>query len=101
MNTCVIKIPKLGTLILRVPLAGAIAKGVDTLLGARLLLIAPGPAEGCLEAVVREGVKKSLRLEQTTTTFCVEQNGIRYATPAAQHLRCGQLHHESRSFRET
>src|SRR5919197_1137146 len=46
----VVETPKLGPLVARVPLAELVAKGEHPLLGARLLLVAPGAADGGVEA---------------------------------------------------
>ena len=47
----VIKVPQFGPLVLRVPLAGAVAEGKDAVLGAGFFFIPPGSPEGGVEAV--------------------------------------------------
>ncbi len=48
----VVEVPKLGALVLGIPLAGTIAEGVDAFLGAGFFFVAAGAAEGRGEAVV-------------------------------------------------
>jgi len=91
MDTRVVEIPQLGALILRVPLAGAIAERVDPLLGARLLFIAASAAECHVEVIVTQPVEERLRFEQPAAALGVEGDGIR---PAAM---AGSLRHTSSS----
>jgi len=69
MNARVIKIPQLGALILRVPLPGAVAEGVDAFLGAGLLFIAARAAEGRIKVVVFERIQ----LRQTRSSAPTER----------------------------
>ena len=54
----VVEAPQLGPLVLRVPLPEVVAERVDPLLGAGLLLVAPGAAEDGVEAVGLDGVEQ-------------------------------------------
>ena len=58
-------------------MARAVAKGVDPLLGARLLFIAPCAAKGCVEVVVLQGIEQCLRLEQPAASLGIERNRVR------------------------
>jgi hypothetical protein len=62
VDAAVVDIPQLRALIARVPAVVAIAKRVDSLLGARFLLVAPGAAEGGVEAVLVERRQERLGL---------------------------------------
>jgi hypothetical protein len=76
MNARVVQIPQLGPLVLRVPLPGAVAEGIDALLGARLLFIAPRAAKGRIEVVVPQRIEQRLRLQQSAAALGIERNGI-------------------------
>src|SRR5206468_736482 len=52
-DLAVVEVPQLRPLVLRVPLALAVAEGVDPLLGAALLLVPAGAPEGGVEATPR------------------------------------------------
>ncbi|GAA2781428.1 hypothetical protein GCM10020219_061110 [Nonomuraea dietziae] len=54
----VVEVPQFGTLILRVPLAELVAEGEHPLLGAGLLLVAPGTTEDRVELVVLDRVEQ-------------------------------------------
>ena len=54
----VVEAPQLRALVLRVPLAELVAEGEDALLGARLLLVAPGAAEERGEPVLLDRVEQ-------------------------------------------
>ncbi len=56
----VVEVPKLGALVLGIPLAGTIAEGVDAFLGAGFFFVAARAAEGRGEAVVAQGVEQRL-----------------------------------------
>ena len=58
------EVPQLRPLVLGIPLAERVAEGVDALLGARLLLVAPRAAEGRVEAAFRQRVEQRARLQQ-------------------------------------
>jgi hypothetical protein len=76
LDEAVVEVPQLRPLRLRVPLAEVVAEGQDALLGPRPLLVAPGAAEGGLEAVLLERVEERHRLE-----------------PVARGARAGLLDH--------
>ena len=76
MDAGVVEIPQLGALILRVPLTGRVAEGVDALLGAGFLFIAPRAAKGRVEVVVAQRIQQRLRLQQSAAALGVERNGI-------------------------
>ena len=76
MNARVVEVPQLGALVLRIPLAGAVAEGIDALLGAGLFFIAPRAAKGRVEVVVAQRIKQRLRLEQPAAALGVERDGI-------------------------
>jgi hypothetical protein len=50
-------------LLTRIPLSESVTKGEDALLGAGLVFIATGTAEGGVEAVLGEGVQQGDRLQ--------------------------------------
>ena len=77
MDARVVEVPQLGALVLRVPLPGAVAEGVDALLGAGLLFIAPRAAEGRVEVVVAQRIEQRLRLQQSAAALGVQRDGIR------------------------
>ena len=54
----VVEVPELGALVLRVPLAEAVAEGEDPLLGPRLLLVAAAAAEDGVEAVLLDPLEQ-------------------------------------------
>jgi hypothetical protein len=83
MNARVVEVPQLGPLVLRVPLPGAVAEGVDALLGAGLLFIAARAAEGRVEVVVAQRIEQRLRLQQAAAALGVERDGIGPAAMAA------------------
>ncbi len=62
VDPAVVEVPELRPLVLRVPAVVPVAEGVDALLGARLLLVAAGPAERGVELVLREGLEQALGL---------------------------------------
>ena len=68
--------PQLGALVLRIPLAGAIAEGEDALLGAGFFFVAARAAEGCVEAVRAQAVEQSLRLQQSAAALGAELDGV-------------------------
>src|SRR5215469_18212358 len=55
------KIPEFGALILRVPLAMRITKGVDALLGTGFFLVAPRSAKGRVEPSLSKRIEQGLR----------------------------------------
>ena len=59
----VVEPPQLGALVLRVPLAELVAERVHPLLGPGLLLVAAGPAEHGVEAVLGDGVEQGPGLQ--------------------------------------
>src|SRR5690606_5035533 len=59
----VVKVPQLGALVLRVPLAELVAEGEDPLLGPGLLLVAPGAAEDGVDLVLLDRVEQRHGLE--------------------------------------
>ena len=77
MNPRVVKVPQFRALVLRVPLPGAVAEGIDALLGARFFFIAPRAAKGRVEIVVAQRIEQRLRLQQSAAALGVEHNGIR------------------------
>ena len=91
MNAGVVEVPQLGALVLRVPLAGAVAEGVDALLGAGFLFIAARAAKCRVEVVVAQRVEQRLRLRAVrSSAWCRAQWGwfprrwpARCARPAA------------------
>src|SRR5450830_2118807 len=60
VDLAVVDVPQLRTLVLRVPAVLTVAEGVDALLGPRLLFVTPGAAEGCVEAVLVQGLLEAL-----------------------------------------
>ena len=62
-HAAVVEVPQLGPLAPRVPLAEVVAEGEDPLLRARPLLVAPGAAEGGVEAVLVDRVEQRHRLQ--------------------------------------
>ena len=64
MNTGVVDVPQLGTLVLGVPLVELVAEGEDAFLGAALFFVAAGSAKGGVELVLVEGVEQGLGLHQ-------------------------------------
>ncbi len=63
LDATVIERPQLGSLVLGIPLAEAIAERVDPLLGARALLVAARTADRGVEAVLDHRVEERRRLE--------------------------------------
>ena len=57
-------------------MAGVIAEGVDALLGARFLLVAPRTAKGRVEVVMAQGIEQRLRLQQTAAALGVEHDRV-------------------------
>ena len=70
VDLAVVEVPQLRPLVLRVPLVEAVAERVDALLRARLLLVAPGPAERGIEAAGRERLQQRLRSSSRRSTSC-------------------------------
>ena len=77
MNAGVVEIPQLGALVLRIPLTGRVAEGIDALLGARFFFIAARAAEGRIEVVVAQRIQQRLRLQQSAAALGVERDRIR------------------------
>ena len=71
VEAAVVEAPQLGALHLGVPLAELVAVGVDALLGAGLLLVAPAATEGGGEAVLLEGVEQGADLEAVAAGLAV------------------------------
>src|SRR5215469_7216639 len=67
MMAAVVKVPKLGPLILGIPLAEGIAEGIDAFLGARFLLVAPRTAKSRVKAALGEPIEQRARLQQAAT----------------------------------
>ena len=59
----VVQAPQLGALVLRIPLAELVAEAVHALLRPGLLLVAPGTAEHCVEAVGLDRVEQGRGLQ--------------------------------------
>ena len=59
----VVDVPELGPLVLRVPLAELVAEGEEALLGACLLLVAPGAAHHRVELVLLDRVEQRRGLQ--------------------------------------
>src|ERR1035438_473465 len=76
MNPRVIKIPQFRPLVLRVPLSRAVAEGIDPLLRARLLFVAPSTAKRRIEVVMPESIEQGLCLQQAAATLGVECNRV-------------------------
>ena len=64
VDAAVEEVPQLGPLVLGVPLAEAVAEGIDALLGARFFLVAARAAESRVEAACAERVQQGARLQQ-------------------------------------
>ena len=62
-EAAVVERPQLRSLRARLPLAELVAQGEDALLGAGLLLVAPGAAEDGVELVLGDGIQERRRLE--------------------------------------
>src|ERR1035437_8177832 len=98
MDACVVEVPQLGALVLRIPLPGAVAERVDALLGAGLLLVAARTAKGRIEVVVAQRIEQRLRLQQTAASLGIERNRIRSRSDGRliapyQQLRADRLRH--------
>jgi hypothetical protein len=76
VDSTIVDIPKLGPLILGVPLAERIPKGVNAFLGARLFLIPAGSAEGCVKSAGRQRIEERPGLQQTAALLRSEAEGI-------------------------
>ena len=70
------EVPQFGALVLRVPLAGGVAKGEDAFLGAGFFFVAACAAEGCVEAMGAEAVEQGLGLELSAAALGAELDGI-------------------------
>ncbi len=62
-NPPVVERPEFGPLVLRIPLTELVAEAEEALLGAGLLLVAAGPTEGGVEAVLLDGVEQRRGLQ--------------------------------------
>src|SRR6185295_13816298 len=62
MHARVIEAPQLGALVLRIPLTELVAEREHALLGARLLLVAPGAADTGVELLRSDGFEQGDRL---------------------------------------
>ena len=60
----VVQPPQFRPLVLRVPLTELVAMAVHALLGTGALLVAPGPAEDGIEAMLRDGVEQGDGLQR-------------------------------------
>ena len=60
----VVKVPQLGSLVARVPLAELVTQAEDALLRARLLFVAPPAAEDGVEAVLGDGIEQRQGLQR-------------------------------------
>ena len=76
VDAAVVEVPQLRPLILRVPLAERVAEGVDALLGARLLLVAPRAAESRVEAALGERVQQRAGLQQAAALLRAQAERI-------------------------
>ena len=72
----VIEVPQLGPLVLGVPLAGAVAKGKDALLGAGFFFVPAGSAEGGVEAVGAQAIEQGGGLEQSAAAAGSQRDRI-------------------------
>src|SRR5437867_1830785 len=77
VDTRIVQVPKLWPLVLGVPLAEGVAKGVDALFGAGLLLVAPRAAKGRVVAALVQGVQQGAGLQQTATFFRTQPERVR------------------------
>ena len=64
MDAGVVDVPQLRTLVFGVPLLELVAEAEDALLGAALLLVATGTAEGSIELILVQGIQQGLGLHQ-------------------------------------
>ena len=76
------EVPEFGALVLGVPLAMRIAKGVNPFLGARFLFVSAGAAERSVKSAFRQGVEKGFGLQQSAALLCAKRKWIRAASDA-------------------
>src|SRR6516225_6719033 len=70
-------VPEFRPLILRVPLAVAVAKGINALLGAGFFLVSPRPSKRCGEPSGFECIQKRPSLEQAAAPLRSERERVR------------------------
>ena len=75
VDAAVVEVPQFRALILGIPLAEAVAEGVDPLLGAGFLFVAAGAAEGRIETAFGQGVEQRAGLEQAAAFLGAEAEG--------------------------
>ena len=73
----VVKIPKFGALVFRVPLAERIAEGIDALFGAGFFLVAARAAESGIETAFGQRVEQRARLQQAAAFLRAQRVGVR------------------------
>src|SRR5262249_37082408 len=73
----IVEVPQFRPLILRIPLTECVTEGEEPLLGARLLLVAPRPTDGGVEAIVAKTSKENLRFEEPATLLRAQNEWIR------------------------
>jgi hypothetical protein len=95
----VVEPPELGPLRLRVPAVLGAAEREDALLGARLLLVAPGAAEGRVEAVQVERLLQALRLPHVGVELGAVGEGVDAEPGRLGVLVDQELHPASRTIR--
>ena len=85
MYAAVVDVPELGALVLGVPLVELVAEAEDAFLGPRLLLVATGSAEGCIELILVQRIEQSLCLHQVGMHLAAMREGS-YASAEGLHV---------------
>jgi hypothetical protein len=75
IDVAVEQVPQLGALVLGVPLAEAVAEGIDAFLGARFFLVAAGAAKGRVVAAGGKRVEQGARLQLAAALLRAQLEG--------------------------